>query len=315
MLRHINFFGYITLTVFSLASYSLAQGSSLPDTAYEFDRGDLFDGALYISNFECLAYGEYWPKQQACIYYKALVSEGQTPDKTSKEICFKETQTVGKPRDFKSENALRIKYETASNKSDFTGSYLEGAISAAHIISNERINKTVPQSKWYETTLVALYDCDSPLNESATKSKTSPKTPTASEQDFLKNPPLAEDQTLPHGLQLLPGHAVITNPEQSETHEPNQNFVVKVPSTSGHDSWWAEQYAQQLKNFGWTATNIPSLHILNRVDGQCNEQMILISLDPNSQNSPMFKNSNMPEIEYSAVVFNYSNSGECSAND
>jgi hypothetical protein len=316
MFRRLNSIGRIALTALGLASYSLAQGSSLPETAYELDRGDLFDGALYISNFECLVFGENWLKQQACLYYKATVSDPQTPDKTSKEICFKEFNTVSKPRDFKSEKALRVKYETTSDRRDFRGSYLEGAISAARIISNERTNKTPPQSKWYETTTVALYDCDAPLDASSDTSepeaKAEARTPSAADQDMWKNPPLAADQTLPHGLELLPGHALITNSELSERQDANTSFTIKVPSTSAHKMWWSEQYAAQLARLGWNILTLPTpLKMANRQIGQCTEQMMLTSLDPNSHNSPMLKNSNMPEIEFSAVAFTYSKSGSC----
>ena len=116
MFRRLNIIGRIALTVFGLTAYSLAQGSSLPETTYEINRGDLFDGASYISNLECLVFGENWYKQKACLYYKASVSELQKHDKTSKEICFKDTMTVSKPRDFQAETDLRIKYETTSKK-------------------------------------------------------------------------------------------------------------------------------------------------------------------------------------------------------
>ena len=75
MFRRLNIIGRIALTVFGLTAYSLAQGSSLPETTYEINRGDLFDGASYISNLECLVFGENWYKQKACLYYKASVSD------------------------------------------------------------------------------------------------------------------------------------------------------------------------------------------------------------------------------------------------
>lgn len=133
--------------------------------------------------------------------------------------------------------------------------------------------------------------------------------------EFLKNPPLAKDQTLPHGLRLLAGHDVIAHREQAGAQDRKKSFSVKVPSTSGHEAWWADQYVQQLENLGWTAVDSPPIKILTRQKEKCSEQMIIISLNPNSRNSPMFKNSNVPEIEFSAVAFNYNNSGECIKDD
>lgn len=320
MLKPLNSIGRIAITVFGLASYTLAQGSSIPETSYEIDRGDLFDGALYISNFECLVFGENWFKQQACLYYKALVSDLQTPGKTSKEICFKEFMTVSKPRDFKSETNLRIKYETTPIENDFNG-YIAGATSFARIISNEPASPSdrwdeTTSDRWHETTSVALYDCDVPLNETAQKTESEPETPTATEQALWKNPPLAADQSLPHGLRLLPGHSVIGTPEQTEVQGSKTNFVVKVPNTSAHNMWWSEQYAEQLERLGWRVLGSPPpLKMLNRQDEQCKEQMILISLDPNSVKSPMLKGSNLPEIEFSALAFNYTSSGTCKTDE
>ena len=90
-------------------------------------------------------------------------------------------------------------------------------------------------------TLVALYDCDVPLNASADTSepetKSEPETEATTDPELWKNPPLAEDQSLPHGLRLLPGHALIANTEQKQAKDSQTSFVVKVPNTSAHDMW------------------------------------------------------------------------------
>jgi len=142
-----------------------------------------------------------------------------------------------------------------------------------------------------------------------------PFSASATAPDIWKNPPLAADQSLPHGLELISGHAVITHPEQNKTHDPTQSFVIKVPSTSAHESWWGDQYAEQLKSLGWKGVDVPPLKILNRQNGPCTEQMILISLNPNSHNSPILNNSNLSEMEYSAVAFNYKASGTCKTDE
>ncbi len=319
MLKPLNSIARIVLTAFGLASYTLAQGSSLPETSYEIDTGDLLDGAPYISNFECLVFGENLFKQQACLYYKASVSDLLTSGKTSKEICFKDAMTVSKPRDFISETNLRIVFETTPNKPNYTG-HIAGATSIARIISNEPVNKTAPHgNRWHETTTVALYDCAVPLTASATKTElaletdSAAKTPSATDQELWKNPPLAADQSLPHGLALLPGTFVVYDPDQLEQPDREKSVVVKVPSASGHQSWWSEQYVQQLETLGWS--NMPGMpppiQMLNRQKGQCREQMALLALGPNSHNSSMLKGSDMPILEFHAVAFAYSNSGAC----
>ena len=165
-------------------------------------------------------------------------------------------------------------------------------------------------------TLVALYDCDVPLNASADTSepetKSEPETEATTDPELWKNPPLAEDQSLPHGLRLLPGHALIANTEQKQAKDSQTSFVVKVPNTSAHDMWWSEQYAEQLERLGWrVSASLSPLKRLNRLSGDCNERMFLLSLGPNSIKSPMLKGSNLPELEFSALAFNRSYSGTC----
>ena len=137
-------------------------------------------------------------------------------------------------------------------------------------------------------------------------------TAAATDQKVWKDAPLAADQSLPHGLALLPGNFVIYDPDQLEQPDPEKAFVVKVPSASGHESWWSDQYVQQLETLGWSVLGLPPpLKMLNRQKGQCKEQMVLISLGPNSRMSPMLKGSNIPKLEFDVVAFNYSSAGTC----
>lgn len=139
-----------------------------------------------------------------------------------------------------------------------------------------------------------------------------PLSAAATEQKVWKDAPLAPDQSLPHGLNLLPGHYVVYDPDQKEILDPEKGFGIKVPSSSGHKGWWSEQYVQQLEALGWTASMaMHPMRMMNRQIDQCREQMILLSLGPDSHKSGLLKNSDMPIFEFNLVAFSYSNSGTC----
>ena len=153
MSRFTHLIGSAALIVFGLTSP--ATGSSFPDVAYEKHPGVLLDEAPYISGFECLVHGEEYGRP-VCNYYKAVISSPQMISKTSEEICFKELTLVNIPREYKAETIYRFIIETDRHEHDgFVGTTL------ARILSKPADVQTL----WYETTTVALYDCDVPYDE------------------------------------------------------------------------------------------------------------------------------------------------------
>jgi len=155
MSRFTNLIGSVALIVFGLTSP--ATGSSIPDVAYEKHPGVLLDEAPYISGFECLVHGEEYGRP-VCNYYKAVISSPQMISKTSEEICFKELTLVSIPREYKAETIYHFIIETDRHEHDgFVGTTL------ARILSKPADVQTL----WYETTTVALYDCDVPYDETS----------------------------------------------------------------------------------------------------------------------------------------------------
>lgn len=122
----------------------------------------------------------------------------------------------------------------------------------------------------------------------------------------------AEDQTLPHGLVLLPGSLVIKNPSQSGTPYSENSFAIKIPSTSGHRGYWAGEYAKQLENLGWASTKIPDMmQMLNRMEDGCREQMFVIELGPNMSELLRANSTGDFEFEIDLIAFNYTKNGDC----
>jgi hypothetical protein len=154
MSRFTHLIGGAALIVFGLTSP--ATGSSrIPDVAYEKHPGAVLDEAPYISGFECLVHGEKYGRP-VCDYYKAVLSSPLTTNKTSEGICFKELTPVSIPREYKAETIYRFIIETDRHEHDgFVGTTL------ARILSKPADVQTL----WYETTTVALYDCDVPYDE------------------------------------------------------------------------------------------------------------------------------------------------------
>ena len=146
-----------------------------------------------------------------------------------------------------------------------------------------------------------------------------PLTGSATEAINLRDAQLAADQSLPHGLTLLADNYILEFPNhpeppvsnQSSSAASQQTFHVKVPNPSSFESWWSEQYAEQLKSMGWAGFDMPEMHILTRQKDECSERMIVLALGPNSRNSPLLKGSAIPEMDFHAVVFNYSATGTC----
>ena len=154
MSRFTHLIGSAALIVFGLTSP--ATGSSrIPDVAYEKHPGAVLDEAPYISGFECLVHGEKYGRP-VCDYYKAVLSSPLTTNKTSEEICFKELTDVTIPREYKAETIYHFIIETDRHEHDgFVGTTF------ARILSKPADVQTL----WYETTTVALYDCDVPYDE------------------------------------------------------------------------------------------------------------------------------------------------------
>ena len=154
MSRFTHLIGSAALIVFGLTSP--ATGSSrIPDVAYEKHPGAVLDEAPYISGFECLVHGEKYGRP-VCDYYKAVLSSPLTINKTSEETCFKELTPVSIPREYKAETIYYFIIETDRHEHDgFVGTTL------ARILSKPADVQTL----WYETTTVALYDCDVPYDE------------------------------------------------------------------------------------------------------------------------------------------------------
>ena len=128
--------------------------SSIPDVTYEIHPGAVLDEAQYISGFECLAQGEDYFGQPVCEYYKAKVSRPRMASKLSGEVCFKELTLVSVPREYKAEWTYRLIVQKELGKQ----SHYDG-VTFARILSHPEIDYS---TKWYETTTVALYDCDAP---------------------------------------------------------------------------------------------------------------------------------------------------------
>jgi hypothetical protein len=136
----------------------------------------------------------------------------------------------------------------------------------------------------------------------------------AAEKKVWKDAPLAPDQSLPHGLVLLPGSHVVHDPD-TPSPDRNKGFAIKVPSSSGHQDWWGDQYAMQLQALGWKhSAAIPPLQMLNRQKANCNEQMIIIALGPNTKDTGVLKGSDVPQFEFDLLAFNYSANGDCKSN-
>lgn len=153
----------IALIVIGLTSPAISQelppGSSIPDKTYELVTEYLLNGVPYISGFECLVHGKNIVREPACDYYKAVVSSSLMISKTSEEICFKELTSVSVPREYEAETIYRIITETKLGRQ---GGDFEG-VTLARILSLPEL----PEWKttlWYETTTVALYDCDIPYD-------------------------------------------------------------------------------------------------------------------------------------------------------
>jgi len=155
MSRSLYLFGSIALMSLGPTSLAMAQelppACSLPNITYEFDPGAALDEAPYMSDFECLILGENYMGAPACEYYKAVIAGPQTADKIS-EVCFKELTSTGIPREYKADNIHRMIIEMEPVENDRFG----GSTALARIVSRDlKLN----DSKWYETTTVALYDC------------------------------------------------------------------------------------------------------------------------------------------------------------
>ena len=156
MSRFTHLIGSAALIVFGLTSP--ATGSSrIPDVAYEKHPGAVLDEAPYISGFECLVHGEKYGRP-VCDYYKAVLSSPLTTNKTSEETCFKELTPVSIPREYKAETIYHFIIETDRHEHDgFVGTTF------ARILSKPADVQTL----WYETTTVALYDCDVTYDETS----------------------------------------------------------------------------------------------------------------------------------------------------
>jgi hypothetical protein len=146
--------------------------------------------------------------------------------------------------------------------------------------------------------LAALTLCCLPLSASATS------------EEYLKNPPIAENQTLPYGLVLLPGNLVIQSLEAPKQPTGQHSFAVKVPSESGYINWWSEQYGAQLEKLGWKNAGLSEpIRLFNRYKDKCSEQMIMLTLGPNNRENMQKLGGTIPEYEYDLVVFNVSKNG------
>ena len=146
--------------------------------------------------------------------------------------------------------------------------------------------------------LAALTLCLLPFSASATS------------DEYLKNPPIAENQSLPLGLVLLPGNLVIQSLEATEQPSDQYSFAVKVPSASGYTQWWSEQYGEQLEKLGWknSGMSVP-IRMFSRNKDNCTEQMFILTLGPNNRENTQKLGGSIPEYEYDLVVFNVSKRG------
>jgi len=140
----------------------------------------------------------------------------------------------------------------------------------------------------------------------------------ASAQEVIKEADviLAEDQTLPLGITLLPGTQLIHLRSKSDSSKSGDNFAVKIPSVSGHKGFWAGEYVKQLDLMGWSSTEIPDMmHMLNRKENGCSEQLYVIELGPNMSELMKANSKNMPIYDFDLIAFSYSKTGDCKAVD
>ena len=114
-----------------------------------------------------------------------MISSPQMISKTSEEICFKELTLVNIPREYKAKTIYRLIIETDRHEHDgFVGTTL------ARILSKPADVQTL----WYETTTVALYDCDVPYDETSSALGVETKTDRIERLSKTHNIPILDNE-------------------------------------------------------------------------------------------------------------------------
>jgi len=136
----------------------------------------------------------------------------------------------------------------------------------------------------------------------------------AQAQIVHQTPPLADDQSLPLGLTLVPGtqRTATKNPNLKTT--TSLEFAVLTPPPSAYDNWWTDLYVAQLENLGWKSMGgAPPLTPLYRESGKCREDILLITMGPQTKDITNADTKESIVFEFNFIGFKYRKSEACKA--